>query len=115
MSKVGSVCERGVVGRREEMLSSEVLLGWRERTLESLMLSASSGILSARLAGNVAATILGSGRRASVLLGVRTGVGPEEAVADVFMALRHWTTSSVWFLLFLLLLVLSFAAGGRDV
>lgn len=96
MSKVGSVCERGVVGRREEMLSSEVLLSWRERTLLSLILSVSSGILSARLAGNVAATVVGSRREASVLLGVRTGVGPEAVVADVFMALRRWTTSSVW-------------------
>jgi hypothetical protein len=102
MSKVGSVCERGVVGRREEMLSSEALLGWRERTLVSLMLSVSSGILSTRLAGNVAAATVGSGREASVLLGVRTGVGLEAVVADVFMALRHWTTSSVWLLLVLL-------------
>jgi hypothetical protein len=31
MSETASVCERGVVGRLEEMLSSDVLLSWRAR------------------------------------------------------------------------------------
>lgn len=36
----GSVCERGVEGLREVMLSSEVLLSWRARVLLSPMVSA---------------------------------------------------------------------------
>jgi hypothetical protein len=70
-----------VVGRPEEMLSSDVLLSWRARPLVSPMLSASSGRRSARLARNIVGWVvvscMASGREASVLVGLRTGVGPE--------------------------------------
>ena len=42
VSGAGSVCERGVDGRRKDMLSSEVLLSWRASVFASTMLSLSS-------------------------------------------------------------------------
>jgi hypothetical protein len=102
MSKEGSVCERGVVGRLEVMLSSDVLLSWRESAVLSPMLSMSSGRLSARLPWNAVGaastdwttfSCMGSEREASVLVGFRTGVGAGWEGA-VVMALRRWMRSS---------------------
>ena len=45
VSSDGAVWERGVEGRRELMLSSEVLLSWRTSVLASPMLAVSSGRL----------------------------------------------------------------------
>jgi hypothetical protein len=111
-SKEGSVCERGVVGRLEVMLSSDVLLSWRERALLSPMLSVSSGRLSARLGWNavgaasadwVPVSCMGSWKEASVLVKLLPGVGAGGEGA-VVMALRRWMRSSCR--------ASSFAGGG---
>ena len=113
-SEDGSVCARGVVGRLEELLSSEELLSWRLRVLCSAMLSMSSRTLSARLpaepAGGaresdwLASSSIASGGGA-ILVRLRTGVGPGREGA-VVMALRRWMRPS-W-------RGSSFAAGGKD-
>lgn len=52
VSEEGSVCARGVVGRRDEMLSSEVLLSSRARVLPSPIMSVSPrGVSASRGAG----------------------------------------------------------------
>lgn len=43
VSGAGSVCDRGVEGRCDDMLSSEVLLSWRASVFASPMLSLCSG------------------------------------------------------------------------
>jgi hypothetical protein len=123
MSETASVCERGVVGRLEEMLSSDVLLSWRARALLSAMRSMSSARMCAGLAGYAggAARTAGWEERsciettevaaaaaaaaACVLGGVRTGVGPEREVAVVMVLSRP--TRSSW-------RGSSFAEGGKD-
>jgi hypothetical protein len=79
-SKEGSVWARGVVGRREEVLSSEALLSWRERVLESLMLSVSSWMLMACMSADdvdvlrVAATTRGGASSSITSTGDQVGV-----------------------------------------
>jgi hypothetical protein len=114
-SEDGSVCARGVVGRLDELLSSEELLSWRLRVLCSAMLSTSSRTLSARLPAELAGgarksdwlacSSITSGVAAGVLVRLWTGVGPAGEGA-VVMALRRWMRSS-W-------CGSSFAAGGKD-
>jgi hypothetical protein len=43
LPREGSVCDRGVEGLRDDMLSSEVLLNWRASMLASLMISLELG------------------------------------------------------------------------
>jgi hypothetical protein len=107
----GSVCARGVVGRREVRLSSDVLLSWRARVLPSPIVSASSAKLNAGLFGYVVVEGASSSTMAvvvkdGVFMGLRTGVGPERGVY-VVMALRRWTRSSSR-------CELSLTGGGRD-
>lgn len=103
MSEQGSVCERGVVGRLEVMLSSHVLLSWRERALPSPMPSVSSARLDAASKERAAFSCRGSGREASVLVRLGRGISAEGEAAAV-MALRRWMRSSCR--------ALSFAGGG---
>jgi hypothetical protein len=110
-SEGGSVWARGVVGRREETLSSGMLLGGRARALRSAMLSmacmlsmSSAGVAAGvrGWAGGVASTVgwgacscieAAAAAAACVLGGVRTGVGPEREGA-VVMVLSRSTRSS---------------------
>jgi hypothetical protein len=118
-SEEGSVCERGVVGRLDEMLSSEVLLSWRTRVLDppmvSVSVSASSRILvacmsndvlgvAAKTVGETSSSITSAGR-VGALVGLRTAKGSWWELW-VVMALSRWMRSSCR--------GSSFAVGGKD-
>lgn len=102
----GSVCERGVEGRRDDVLSSEVLLTWRASVLISAMLSLSSGSLPVCLAGwcegtpeavemdMVCSDSSSLGGDAVLLEGRAVVAGAERVLARSSMAFRRWRSSS---------------------
>jgi hypothetical protein len=82
----GSVCERGVEGLREDMLSSDVLLSWRASVLLSPMASAAAGWLELEGDASCIAGFVASG----ALFGLLSDIGPVWGLA-VGMDLTRWS------------------------
>jgi hypothetical protein len=106
------------VGRRELRLSSDVLLSWRERVLESLILSVSSWVMlmacmsadgvlrgAAKTDWATASSSITSTEKVGAFVGPRRSASAAWVLAAV-MALRRWMRSSCR--------GSSFAGGGRD-
>lgn len=88
MSGWGSVCERGVEGLREDMLSSDVLLSWRASVWLSPMAAASAAAGWLELEGD--ASSIADFVAGGALFGLLSGIGPVWGLA-VGMDLTRWS------------------------
>lgn len=106
LAGAGSVCERGVEGRRDDVLSSEVLLNWRASVFASAMLSLSSRRVPVCLTGRCEGTLeavewdmscscsSSLGGDAVLLEGRAVVAGAERVLERSSMAFRRWRSSS---------------------